>query len=86
MKEKKINVLYAVDLEDNTKTSLLALPSGVRCPRELAEKVVRDFFGEHVCDNDEAMYELIIRAIRNDEQIDYADWTFFFDEVTFYEL
>jgi len=84
MKQEKINVLYAVDTEDNTKQSLMALPSGVRCPIELAREIVNDFFGEKVCDNDDAMYELIAKAIHNDEQIEYSYWIFFFDEVTMY--
>ena len=80
MKEKKINVLYAVDLEDNTKTSLLALPSGVRCPRELAESVTTDFF------SDEFNVKEMVNAICEDRQIDLCGYTIFFDEVTLYEL
>lgn len=84
MKEMKINVLYAVDLEDNTKESLLALPSGVMCPKDIAEKTVREFFGESVCDNDPEFVKELTDAICNDKQYSTDDYTFFFDDVTMY--
>lgn len=85
MKQTKINILYAVDTEDNTKMSLLAMPSGVECPKDLAEKTVREFFGNDVCDNDPDFLDEITDAICKDVQYDADEYTFFWDDITMYE-
>lgn len=81
MAQKEINVFYAVDNIDNTKTTLFAT-EGKATKEQIREALMAvddTFFAD-----DEDAFEKEVEKVYNTGECSFRDWTCFFDTTTLY--
>ena len=83
MKRKKINVFYAVDNIDNTKTTLFAT-DGKATKEMIREALIA--FDDYLFNDDEERFEAEVERAYGGGWCSFGDTEFFFDATTLYEI
>lgn len=83
MKEKKIEIIRAVD-EQDIVTDLFAIDAGERPNFGVTTRAVYDFLGDYQVEDDEELYRELIDSICNRKSASLYSYTFFFVDVTLY--
>lgn len=78
MKQKKIEVLYAVDNLDNTKTTLFAIDG--KATKEIIKEAIINYYPDYL--DDKELLEVKVEEIFRFGECSLGSDEFFFDETT----
>ena len=81
MKQKEINVFYAVDNIDNTKTTLFAVDG--KASKEMIREALIEY-DDYLLSDDEERFEKEVERAYGCEECSFGDTEFFFDTTTLY--
>lgn len=82
--KKKVELICAVDNEDNYFQVLLAYDNGMRPSHEMVSEAIYKYLGEYQRDVEESSYKLIIDRLCHCKPVVLLGHTFFFRNTTIY--
>ena len=81
MRQKEINVFYAVDNIDNTKTTLFAVEG--KASKEMIREALEEY-DEYLLSDDEKRFEEEVERAYGGGECSFGDTEFFFDSTILY--